>query len=170
MSNWITSGSPARRTNASAVDPSPIDQLPGLVRELYATIDKLKSLFPTQHFTLDGLTVGSIGEVLAEHDYDLTLYRASMKVHDGQTADGTGVQIKATQKEGDVNLKDEPQHLLVLLLKRDGTTDEIYNGPGRLAWDAARPRNKYNVRPIRVSKLRELMRGVDRSDRIRKRN
>ena len=147
----------------------PIDQVPALVRELYGTIDKLSGLFPTRHFTLDGLTVGSIGEVLAEHDYGLTLFKASTKTHDAETHDGKLVQIKATQKDGTVNLKGEPEHLLVLQLTRHGTTDEVFNGPGKLAWDAARPLNKYNVRPIRVKKLRDLMGDVEDSERIPRR-
>ena len=44
---------------------SAIDQVPGLVRDLHATLGKLAELFPGRPFTLDGHPVGSVGEVYA---------------------------------------------------------------------------------------------------------
>jgi len=58
------------------------DEVPGLVRALYAITRRLEDLFPGRHFTPDGHLVGSIGEVLAAHRYDLRLLVAGHPHHD----------------------------------------------------------------------------------------
>ena len=42
-----------------------VEQVPALVRELYAATAQLQALFPSRKFTLDGHLVGSVGEVIA---------------------------------------------------------------------------------------------------------
>lgn len=137
----------------------PIDTIPGVVQRFYELVGELETSFPGRPFTLDGHLVGSLGEVLASHYYNLELLPCSAECHDAQTKDGKRVQIKATQGTN-VALRAQPDHLLVILLKRDGTIDEIYNGPGPLAWSHVGKPQKNGQRSITVTKLRRLMRDV----------
>ena len=73
------------------------DQVPQLVRDLYAIVERLERLFPGRKFTPDGHLVGSIGEALAESAYGLKLLPPSTETHDARTSDGRLVQIKMTQ-------------------------------------------------------------------------
>lgn len=107
-----------------------IDTIPGVVQRLYELVGELVRAFPGRPFTLDGHLVGSLGEVLASHYYGLELLPCSTECHDARTSDGILVQVKATQ-DSSVALRAEPNQLLVILLHRDGTIEEIYNGPGR---------------------------------------
>ena len=145
--------------------PSPTEEIPRLVGELYAIVRELESLFPGRRFTPDGHLVGSIGEVLAAHHYELDLYPGSEPKHDATTKGGRRVQIKATQGTG-VALRSEPDTLLVIKLERDGTFDEVFNGPGRIAWEATGPEQKNGQSQISLSKLRRLMEAVPQSARI----
>lgn len=131
-------------------------QIPALVERLYALVAELEALFPGRAFTPDGHLVGSLGEVLGAAYYDLQLLPCSSESHDAVAADGRRVQIKATQGR-QVAMRSTCEHLLVLRLKKDGTLEEIYNGPGELAWRAAGPMQRNGQRPIRVSALRKLM-------------
>jgi hypothetical protein len=47
-----------------------IGQVPALIRALYRTVAELQTLFPDRPFTPDGHLVGSLGEVIAAHNYD----------------------------------------------------------------------------------------------------
>src|SRR4051812_22617685 len=88
-----------------------------LIRQIYQIVDRLEALFPGRHFTPDGHMVGSIGEVLAAARYGLELMPASAPVHDGRTADGKLVQVKATQSDRIAFRGAEaPEHLVVLSL------------------------------------------------------
>jgi hypothetical protein len=110
-----------------------IDHIPGIVQRLYALVGELHHHFPGRRFTPDGHLVGSLGEVLAAYHYDLELLPASTAGHDARSRDGRLVQVKATQGAR-VAIRSEPDHLLVLRLLQDGTIEEVYNGPGGLAW------------------------------------
>jgi hypothetical protein len=127
---------------------NPIDYVPDIVGRLYALVGELESHFPGRKFTPDGHLVGSLGEVLAAYYYDLELLTASTEKHDARAKDGRLVQVKATQSKS-VALRSEPQHLLVLSLHRDGAVDEVYNGPGALAWSRIGP-------PQRMANSRSL--------------
>src|SRR5437867_11466330 len=105
-----------------------IDTIPGVVARLYDLVAELERSFPGRPFTPDGHLVGSLGEVLVSHYYDLELLPCSSECHDAKAADGRLVQIKATQGKS-VALRAEPEHLLVISLRRDGTIEEVYNGP-----------------------------------------
>lgn len=137
----------------------PIDQIPGVVKRLYDLVNELEAAFPGRPFTPDGHLVGSLGEVLASHYYHLTLLPCSTECHDAQAPDGRLVQVKATQGRT-VALRAKPDHLLVILLKKDGTIEEVYNGPGALAWQHCGKQQKNGQSPISVSNLRTLMRDV----------
>jgi hypothetical protein len=47
-----------------------------------------------------------------------------------------------------------------------GAIEEVYNGPGAAAWNAAGRMQRNGHRVIRVGKLRYLTRTVDEKDRI----
>jgi len=144
---------------------APITQLPILVQRLYDLVHELEAAFPGRPFTPDGHLVGSLGEVLASHYYDLTLLPCSTACHDAQTPDGKLVQVKATQGNS-VALRAQPEHLLVLRLQQDGTIEEIYNGPGALAWQHVGKRQQNGQCPISVSTLRRLMPDVPPKHRL----
>jgi len=142
-----------------------IDQLPAVVQRLYALVSELEATFPGRPFTPDGHLVGSLGEVLASHYYDLELLPCSTECHDAKSRDGRLVQVKATQGRT-VALRAQPDHPLVILLKRDGTIEELYNGPGALAWQHCGKQQKNGQSPISVSKLRGLMRDIPAAQRL----
>jgi len=143
----------------------PIEQIPVLVRRLYELVADFERLFPGRRFTPDGHLVGSIGEVIAAYKYDLELHAASNAGHDAIASDGRQVEIKATQGKT-VALRSEPEHLLVLLLDFTGASSEVFNGPGRMVWQACGAPQKNGQRPISVAKLRILAKQVAPADRI----
>jgi hypothetical protein len=145
-----------------------IDTIPGVVKRLYQLVSELEAAFPGRPFTPDGHLVGSLGEVLASHYYDLELLPCSTECDDARTRDGRLVQVKATQGKS-VALRAQPHHLLVILLRRDGTIEEIYNGPGQLAWTNCGKQQKNGQSPISLSKLRTLMNRVPPEHRLPRR-
>lgn len=149
---------------------STIDQIPEKIIALYKIVSELEASFPGRRFTPDGHLVGSIGEVLAKHDFDLELLPASTETHDAKSSSGALVQIKATQGTS-VGMRSEPEHLLVLeLSSEDGTHTTIYNGPGALAWQNAGKMQSNGQRFISVKKLAELMKQVPTEQRLRSRS
>ena len=148
--------------------PNPIDYVPDIVQRLYSLVSELEKHFPSRKFTPDGHLVGSLGEVLAAYYYDLELLAASTERHDARARDGRMVQVKATQGRS-VALRSEPDHLLVLSLLRDGTVDEVYNGPGGLAWARVGAPQKNGQFPLALGTLRKLMANVPSEARLTKR-
>lgn len=145
----------------------PIDQIPSIIERLYQLVAELEKAFPGRPFTPDGHLVGSLGEVLASHYYALELLPCSSECHDAKAVDGRLVQVKATQGRS-VALRAEPNYLLVIALQRDGTIEEVYNGPGREPWQNAGGVGKNGQRPISLSKLRILTRSVPNDQRLRR--
>jgi ADP-ribosylglycohydrolase len=142
-----------------------------LIVELYGIVSQLESMYNGRKFTLDGHLVGSLGEVYAQENYQLDLYKPSAELHDAITTDGTNrqVQIKATQgKQIALSVERAPEYLLVFSIGADGSFTEIYNGPGQQPFDAAGKEQKTSQKPIRLSKLAELNQHVSPQDRIRK--
>ena len=135
------------------------------IKELYDITNELERTYPGRKFTIDGHLVGSIGEVIVAEHYGLDLLPNSTKTHDARTKDGKMVQIKATQVKG-IAISSEPDYLIVIRLLSDGSWKEIYNGPGKAAWDNAGKMQKNGQRPISLSKLRNLMGSVDIKDKI----
>jgi len=109
--------------------------------------------------------VGSLGEVIAAELYGLELLPASMTTHDATAPDGRQVQIKLTQVKA-IGIRSEPNHLIVLKLHPDGTTSEIYNGPGSPAWQAAGKMQNNGQRQISLAKLAKLMKEIPAKDRL----
>lgn len=110
------------------------DKFRTLVKQLYATVNELETMFPGRHFTPDGHMVGSLGECIVADAYNLELKAASNKGYDAVTETGLEVEIKATQSKS-VAFRSQSQHTFIIKILRDGTFEEIYNGPGALVWD-----------------------------------
>lgn len=138
-----------------------------LVKQLYATVNELETMFPSRHFTPDGHMVGSLGECLVADAYDLELKTASNKGYDAITESGVEVEIKATQSSA-VAFRSQPQHAIVIKLLRDGTFEEIYNGPGALVWEQFNGKRLPSNGQFQISlnKLRQLNQRVVPADRV----
>jgi len=146
-----------------------VERLPQIVREIYRLVAELEAMFPGRYFTPDGHMVGSIGEAIASHYYGFDeLFAASNEGHDGRIGERL-IQVKATQTKR-IAITSEPQHLLVLKLHKEGSFDEIYNGPGRGVWAlvSSKPRPKNGQYPVNIAKLARLMVDVPEAERIPK--
>jgi len=148
--------------------PTAVSHIPRLVGRIFEVVRELEARFRGRHFTLDGHLLGSIGEVLAAHDYGLKLSPASSLSHDAVTRGGRRVQIKVTQTRR-VSLSSEPQHLIVMHLDEAGRHHEIYNGPGRLVWRHVGKRAKNGQCSISTAALVRLQKSVDPAKRIARR-
>lgn len=135
------------------------------IKQLYKITNELEQTYPGRKFTVDGHLVGSIGEVIVAEHYGLSLLPNSTKTHDAVSKEGKQVQIKATQVKG-IAISSEPDYLIVIRILPDGSWEEIYNGPGKAAWESAGKMQKNGQRPISLSKLRNLMGSVDAKDKI----
>ena len=146
-------------------------EVPALLGNLYCIVARLEALFPGRKFTPDGHLVGSIGEAMAAHMFDLHLLSAAEPQHDATTANGqTRVQIKLTQGKRSVALRSKPEHLLVLQLAPDLSVKVVYNGPGQVPWSAAGRMQSNGQRAISLSKLSAINRDVLDSKRLPVRN
>lgn len=143
------------------------DKFRALVTQLYAMVNELEAMFPGRHFTPDGHMVGSLGECLVADAYNLELKTASNKGYDALTETGVEVEIKATQSNS-VAFRSQPQHAIIIKILRDGTFEEIYNGPGALVWEQFKGKRLPSNGQFQVSlnKLRQLNQTVAQSDRV----
>lgn len=134
-------------------------RLKELVQELYRVVGELGKLAEGRHFTPDGHLVGSIGEVLAAHHFDLELLKASAVTHDAKQGEKL-VQVKATQGKR-ISISSCPNYLLALKLLPDGTIEEIYNGPGQPVWKMVnhKKRPKNGQYPVSLAALTKLTKG-----------
>lgn len=135
------------------------------IRRIYEITRELEEMYPGRHFTPDGHMVGSIGEVIAAEGYGLELFEASHPVHDARTQDGKLVQIKATQGDR-VAISERPEYLIVLKINRDGSFEEVYNGPGDIAWELVGKRQKTGQCHLSLAKLRAAMAEIPECDRL----
>lgn len=142
--------------------------IPAVVTELNALVRELNERYKAldRRFTLDGHLVGSLGEVYAHEVYGVELAPSSNKGFDGICA-GKQVEIKITQRNS-ITLTSEPEHLLAFLMRPDGTFQEIYNGPGALAWDTvkSKPTPSNGQYRISLSTLKQLMEKVLLAERL----
>lgn len=143
------------------------DKFRTLLKQLYATVSEMETMFPGRHFTSDGHMVGSLGECLVADAYNLELKTASNKGYDAITESGVEVEIKATQSSS-VAFRSQPQHAIVIKILRDGTFEEIYNGPGALVWEQFNGKRLPSNGQFQVSlnKLRQLNQRVAQADRV----
>lgn len=133
-------------------------RFPELVKELYRVVDELEKMFPGRSFTPDGHMVGSIGEAVVGHHYGVSLCPASNKGCDGTAVDGRRVEIKATQGKSFALRPDCPDHLIAVVLHKEGTFTEIYNGPAGPVWDLVKDRKptKNGQHRVSVTQLERL--------------
>ncbi|HEX9224408.1 MAG TPA: hypothetical protein VF860_13860 [Candidatus Acidoferrales bacterium] len=140
-----------------------------VVRKLLEIVNQLQQAYPKKKFTLDGRLVGDIGEVLVEASYDLKLFEDMQRHHDGATTDGRLVQIKATMKDALTFPADHvPDCYLGIKINKEGSFDEVFNGPGAIAWEAVKNRKppKTNLHSISIQTMVALSRKVDAKERI----
>jgi len=102
------------------------------IKQLLAITDQLK-VKHSRNFTLDGKLVGDIGEVLAAEVYAIDLLPEATPVYDAvETSTGRRVQIKASFKDSFYFPHESkmPDYFLCILINKDGTITERYNGKG----------------------------------------
>jgi len=146
--------------------------VPEAIEQLLGIVEKLQKAFPSKRFTLDGRLMGDLGEVLAAAVYDVQLNPGLQKHHDAVARDGRKVQIKATMQESLTFPADHiPDYYLGIRIRPDGTFEEVFNGPGKSAWEAVKNRapTKNNLHSIRVETLKRLSVLVAARDRIPRR-
>jgi hypothetical protein len=141
-------------------------ELPEEVAELYQIVIRLERKHVGRKFTLDGHLVGSLGEVIAEQAFALSLYPPSHPIHDARTTDGKEVQIKLTGGN-QIGIREEPDYLVVMRIVDPTHAEVIYNGPGRDPWNTAGKMQRNGQRTIRLNKLRQLDGDVPDNKRVR---
>ena len=143
-------------------------RFPEIIKQIYDLVSELETMFAGRHFTPDGHMVGSIGEALAAHYYDLQLLTASTKGHDA-VKDGKRIEIKATQGSS-AAFRSSPEHALVLKINKDGSFVEIYNGPGERIWAQFAGKKLPSTGQFQISlkKLKELNSLVAEQERIQR--
>lgn len=107
------------------------------IKQLLAITDRLKAKYQ-RNFTLDGKLVGDIGEVLSSEVYSIDLLPESTPVHDAiESATGRKVQIKASFKDFFYFPHENkmPDYFLCILINKDGTLTERYNGKGEYVYN-----------------------------------
>jgi hypothetical protein len=138
------------------------------LENIFKGIGLLRHEFKNRSFTIDGRLVGDIGEVIAEGNYGISLYKDQVPVHDGEKG-GKLIQIKATFKDH-LTFGKVPDYYLGFKLKKDGSWIEIFNGPGQIIFDRFRHRKGIGEQLLSFSieTLSELSKGIHESDRISK--
>ncbi len=144
------------------------------VTQLLGIVTRLNAAYSHKAFTLDGRLVGDLGEILAEHHYELELLPGLQKVHDAKTPDGRHVQIKATMKQAltfPSNAEHVPEVYLGIRIRSDGGIDEIFNGPGSTVAALVRDRkpSPTGLHTIPLSQFRSSQNAVELGDRVRRR-
>ncbi|AZE48242.1 hypothetical protein C4K04_2569 [Pseudomonas chlororaphis] len=142
------------------------------LKGLFSAVSMLQEAYPGKPFTLDGRLVGDIGEVVASLAYDLTLNEGLTKQHDAVTRDGRKVQIKTTFGTSlTFPVHHVPDYYLGIRMNRDGTFEEIYNGPGHLvqAELLGRKATKTGLHGALMPMLKRISQKVPEADRIPKR-
>jgi len=137
------------------------------VEKIYEVVSSLEQMFPDRSFTPDGHLIGSIGECLVADAYNLELMPSSNKGFDAKTENGKKVEIKATQSK-QVAFRSEPEHTIIIKINKDGTFDEIYNGPGNIIWETFKNKKLPSNGQYQISliKLKKLYKKVATNNRI----
>ena len=141
------------------------------VKSLYAVVKELETMFPGRPFTPDGHMVGSLGECLVADAYGLKLMPPSNQGYDAETKAGKKVEIKATQSTR-VAFRSCPEHTIIIKINKNGTFDEIYNGPGALIWQQFEGKNmpSNGQHQISLSKVASLSDQVSDNEKIKRIN
>ncbi|MNG10465.1 hypothetical protein D3C84_939360 [compost metagenome] len=142
------------------------------LKGLFSAVSMLQEAYPGKPFTPDGRLVGDIGEVVASLAYGLTLNEGLTKHHDAVTDDGRNVQIKTTFGTSlTFPVHHVPDYYLGIRMNRDGTFEEIYNGPGHLIQTelSGRKATKTGLHGGLMAMLKRINQNVPDSERIPKR-
>jgi hypothetical protein len=144
------------------------------IKSLLNIVSQLQKIYPQKRFTLDGRLVGDLGEVLAEENYLIKLNNGLTKHHDAMCMDGTmrKVQIKSTMKDSLTFPSDHvPNFYLGIKINKDGTIEEIFNGPGKMIKQKIKNRKstKAYLHSIPNNTLKKLNQEVPSDQRIPKR-
>lgn len=155
--------SPRNPHHDEPIDPRVIDptRLRWLLWALFRVSTELERMFPGRSFMPEGRLADALAKSIAEALYDLGSILAD------DTEESHALVVKAALG-GKVQLRECPRRLLVLRLFCDGSFEEVYNGPGELAWDlaeAARHGAK-GSRAVKLSALREAMRDLEGKERL----
>jgi hypothetical protein len=150
---------------------TPEESTKSALDSIFLGIEMLKKTYSNKRqFTIDGRLVGDIGEVIAERDYDLELDKSSKAKHDGTTPKGLRVQIKATFQSS-LTFKGEEGLYLGLKLHRDGSYEEIFNGPAKLISQHFSGRDGINKKLLSfpIKKLVEIQKKVKKGEKVQRR-
>lgn len=142
-------------------------RLAELIRQLYALVDELELIFPKRSFTPDGHLVGSLGEAMAAYMYSLSPLRQSSELHDARAADGRKVQVKLTGGKRGFAAYGKPEHLIALCLHKGERVEEVFNGPGAIAWKCAGKKAKNGQHRLPLKKLAAANRQVPEDKRLK---
>ncbi len=102
-------------------------------------------------------------DIVAQQTYNLELSTDPQHEEYATSHEGRMVLVKVTFARR-IFLEKEPPHLIVVQIKPNGALNEIYNGPGDFAWNAATIRKDKRV--ITIPKLKKIMLKVPNSRRI----
>lgn len=141
------------------------------IQQLCEITTELKNNHKSKKFTLDGRLVGDLGEVLAEENYEITLFDKIKHLYDATTSDNRMVQIKASFKDKLTFPTDHiPELFLGLKINSDGSFEEVYNGPGKyikaLIGKRKSPYNRLHLLPLK--KLSEISARIPQKEKIKK--
>ncbi len=144
------------------------------IKSLLKIVSQLQKLYPQKRFTFEGRLGGDIGEVLAEDNFLIKLNDGLTKHNDAMCRDGSmrKVQIKSTMKDSLSFPRDHvPNYYLGIKINKDVTTEEIFNGPGKVI-----KQNIKNYKPTRINlyvsqitQLKKLSKDVPADQHIQKR-
>lgn len=146
------------------------------IKSLLETTEILRRKFPHRKFTLDGRLIGDVGEIVAEHLYEINLYEKQEKHYDGtfKIDSEKKVQIKATMKNSlTYPTHHVPQYYLGLKIDGDGKVETIFNGPGKVIQDYLdknRKKPKSGLYSVSNQILKTLNAQIANRDRIPNKN
>ncbi|NMY89813.1 DUF6998 domain-containing protein [Pseudomonas oryzihabitans] len=155
------------------MDDNVAGELSTALAQLFAAVSQLQKAYPQKPFTLDGRLVGDIGEIVASLHYQITLNEGLTKYHDAVSDDGRNVQIKATfSTRLTFPAWHVPDYYIGIRLNRDGSFEEVYNGPGHLISEALlrRAKPKYGLHGGLMPMLKRLNLLVPQCERIPRRH
>lgn len=138
------------------------------IQSIYKAVKNLTKRFGRK-FTPDGVLVGTLGEVLAEEQYELELLPPKAQAFDAVDSLGRKVLIRCNQqKSTPIKKSERAQILLAIKLLPDGTIEEIFNGPISMALELTIGRRADSSGFVGLShkKLRKLMESVPSAKRI----
>lgn len=140
------------------------------LESIFYGISHLKDSFPGREFTIDGRLVGDIGEIIAALVYEIDLDEVSQPAHDGTISGGGRVQIKATFQDA-LTFKTVSEYYLGIKINRNGSFEEIYNGPGQPIYDHYSHRAGIGEKLLRFpnSQLKALSERIPNNQRVQRR-